>query len=106
MKRAFILILLFFYSSLFGQNLDNIYNKIESKLKKDNTYLNIHSINFKPEQKDLALLSNIPLTDDKKPYTFKVSDFIDYNFVVLIEGVEIDSMILLYVNEVDWKSVV
>ncbi|MBX2976569.1 MAG: hypothetical protein KF721_10570 [Ignavibacteriaceae bacterium] len=104
MKRAFILILLFFYSSLFGQNLDNIYNKIESKLKKDNTYLNIHSINFKPEQKDLALLSNIPLTDDKKPYTFKVSDFIDYNFVVLIEGVEIDSMILLYVNEVENKA--
>ncbi|MDP2301893.1 MAG: hypothetical protein Q8N03_05670 [Ignavibacteria bacterium] len=104
MKRFCILILVYLSSSLFGQNLDNIYYKIESKLKKDNTYLNIHAVNFKPEQKDLAALSNIPLTDGKKPYNFKVSEFIDYNFVVLVEGVEIDSMIILYIQEVENKA--
>ncbi|MBI2417877.1 MAG: hypothetical protein HYV28_08240 [Ignavibacteriales bacterium] len=103
-KRIISLVL--FYGlliPLIGQNLDELLDQVDLKLRKDNKYLNIHYINF-PNNKINDLLKGVPRTNYREPFTFKAADNITYNVVFLKDAVGLDSIIVLYIDEITDKS--
>ena len=85
-------------AALYGQNLWDVYKKVEKKLKNDAKYLDLYSINFTPNQDELPYLQNIPLGFSKKTYSFDSRT--NYSIVFIKETIEIDSVVLLYVYDV------
>lgn len=106
MRKIFYLIIILALSNqIYGQNLDDLFQKIDLKLRKDKTYLNLHSFEFIPDQNMSSLLRSIPRTNERLPYEFQVKDGITYSIVFLYEGIGIDSPLVIYVREINNKSV-
>lgn len=99
-KLLTIIIGLIFLNNLYSQETEDYIRKIDLKLKRDKSYLNINYINFKPEANSDPLLKGIPRTDKKEPFDFKVKDNVDYTIVFLKESPELDSVVILYVDEI------
>lgn len=105
MKRIFLffaVLSLACYSN--AQELRNIYNKIDKKLIFDKNYLNIHFFPITLKAEDIPFLTNIPRTDEREPFTFRLAENITYQVVFLMETIEFDSVTLLYVKEIIDKS--
>ncbi len=101
-----ILGLLVVYGIIFpmlAQNFDELLDQVDSKLRKDKKYLNINFIAF-PNNKINEALQNIPRTNEREPVSFSQKDNISYNLIFLRNAVGIDSIQLLYVDEITDKS--
>ncbi len=90
-------------SSAGAQIIEDYINKIDLKLKKDKNYLNLHYLEFESGQFDPAL-TTIP-REGKKSFQMKFNDDIRYKLVFLKEGLEVDSVYLLYLEEIKLNSV-
>lgn len=103
-----ILIVFFSWGSLFSQSLplDDLYARIQNKLNKDKSYLNIYSIPFQPKDEDVSKVQNIPRTDEREPFSFQLSDNTAYNIIFLKEAIELDSIHVLFFNEIIDKAAV
>lgn len=107
MKSCYIgfLFLIINYFSVYPQNVNDLYSRVENKLRFDKTYLNVYYLMLQPEGADLQKLSNIPRTDGKEPFSFEIKEGIEYVFYFLHKSPEFDSVALLYVHQIENKSV-
>jgi hypothetical protein len=88
---------------IFGQNLDELLDQVDLKLRKDKKYLNINYISF-PNNKITTALQNIPRTNLREPVSFQQKDNITYNVIFLKDAVGVDSVQILYVDEIVDKT--
>lgn len=88
-----------------AQEVDDYLYKIDLKLRKDKKYLNLSYYDFFGTDKFLADLGSLPRTQDKPPLSFKNSDAVTYRVVFLKDGVGMDTLVLLYINEIVDQSV-
>ncbi len=94
-KILFFCTFLILTSINFGQNIWDVYKKVEKKLKNDSKYLDLYSINFTPNIDELPYFQNVPLAFNKGTFSFDGET--SYSVVFIKETVEIDSVLLLYV---------
>lgn len=96
---AFCLINLILFSIVAdAQTYDDFYRKIDLKLKKDSSYLNLHYIDFTGPIAVPTLVTSLPRKDDE-PFSFKANENTSYRFVFLMDAVGIDSLELLYIEQ-------
>lgn len=88
---------------LVGQNLDELLDQVDLKLRKDKKYLNIHYITLDNNRLS-DVLKGIPRTNYREPFTFKAAENITYNVVFLKDAVGLDSIVVLYVDQITDKS--
>ena len=107
MKRTNLLGILFLTIALLlsavninAQHVDEKIKKITIKLRNDKNYLNLNYLVFQFEPKTAAKLQNIPRVSKKEPYSFLSGDDIQYQIVFLNKGIELDSIYLMYVNQI------
>lgn len=104
MHRRLLLLLvglLVFSTNMYSQQNDNeLIDKIDLKLKNDKDYLNIHYVPMYPTDGFDSVLTSIPRVSKDTPFDFQVSENVTYRIVFLKEGLGIDSLYLLYVDEV------
>lgn len=81
-----------------AQTYDDLYRKIDLKLKKDSSYLNLHYIDFTGPISIPSSIDSLPRKDDE-PFSFKVNENTGYRFVFLKDAVGIDSLELLYIEQ-------
>lgn len=104
------LIWLFIFSGLLlltqaqSSELLNYYDKIEKKLALDKSYLDIFAVSFQPTPADAGVLRNIQRTDGKENFSFRSNDNVTYVIMFMKEKVEIDSIVLLMIKEIENKS--
>jgi len=94
----FLVNLILFSIVIDAQSYDDIYRKIDLKLKKDSSYLNLHYIDFTGPISIPSIVSVLPRKDDE-PFSFKVNENTTYRFVFLMDAVGIDSLELLYIEQ-------
>jgi hypothetical protein len=87
----------------FAQNLDELLDQVDLKLRKDTRYLNIHIISF-PNNRINATLQNIPRTNYREAFSFTNAPNVEYQIIFLKEAVGVDSLVLLYVLEMTNKT--
>jgi len=81
-----------------AQTYDDLYRKIDLKLKKDSSYLNLNYIDFSGPISIPVNVATLPRRDDD-PFSFKVNDNTTYRFVFLMDAVGFDSLELLYIDQ-------
>jgi len=105
MLKKIILLVLFIASMNNGQNVANLLERINEKIKNDKTYLNLDAITFKPlAPKDIAGLQKIPLADGSV-VGFRVVSNVSYQFIILPENLDFDEPVLLLVKEITRNKV-
>lgn len=103
-KKILSIVVLFgLVAPAFCQNLDEMLEQIDLKLRKDKNYLNIHKIVF-PNNKINETLYNLPRTNYKDPVSFEAKDNITYEVVFLMDAIGVDSTVLLYVDKIEEKG--
>lgn len=85
---------------LHAQEAEDYIKKIDLKLRKDKTYLNVFYITAASDEKLSAVLSNVPRTDGREAFNAKAGANVEYMITFLKEGFATDSLLLLYVNEI------
>ncbi len=102
--KKYLLLFILLNLPLFAQKTDDLIDMINIKLEKDKKYLNIHSIPMYLDKNKNAEILTLPRTDGKIPFEFKLSDNFTYRLVFIKTGIELDSLIILYVNEIKDNS--
>ncbi|MCF8435405.1 MAG: hypothetical protein K9G57_01050 [Ignavibacteriales bacterium] len=102
MIRKIILLSLFFgILSTNAQKLDEYLSKIDLKLRKDKDYLNLHALTFQPEpEKTSESLKSVPRVTKEEPFTMLFDENVSYRVVFLKEGIGIDSVYVLYLDQI------
>lgn len=102
MKQIIFIIFLSFLTFSSAQPLDKLYDKIETKIKEDNTYLNLYYYDFQPgNQQDVANFKEIPKANNQKiSFGVDLERTLRYRLVFLPENIEFDELNLLEVREV------
>jgi hypothetical protein len=101
MKKLLLLLLCAFAAgSIYAQAVDDMVEKIDIKLSKDKSYLNLNYINFQPDDKTDPILKLVPRSGKRKPFIMKENENIYYRIVFLKEGYDLDSIYLLYLEEI------
>ncbi len=96
-----ILLLLVVIPTLSGaQQIEDEIKKISLKLKMDKTYLNLKYLSTQMDSVLTGKLQNIPRTNSEKPYSFTSSDNVQYRIIFLNKGIDLDSIYLMYVEEI------
>lgn len=90
--------------TLFSQPINDLYLKVEKKLSQDKNYLDLFSVTYTPEESQLQSLSNIPRGNDRPSFSFRKKDGVTYQLVFKKETIELDSITLLYVKEIEDKQ--
>lgn len=89
------------FSMLFAQErVEDLVEKIDLKLRKDRNYLNIHFIPIYAQDDINPLLTSIPRVSKNEPFSFIKDENISYRIIFLNEGLGVDSLYLLYVDEI------
>jgi hypothetical protein len=83
-----------------SQQIENDIKKISLKLKKDKTYLNLKYLTTQLDSSIIPTLQDVPRTNGRKPYSFSSGNNIQYQIVFLNRGIELDSIYLMYINEI------
>ncbi len=99
-----LLVILFYSAPVFSQPISDLYLKVEKKLVQDKNYLDLYAVNFTPEDNDVNFLSNVPRTADRSPFTFRKKDGVNYQIVFKKETLELDSVTILYIKEIEDKQ--
>jgi hypothetical protein len=105
MKKLILsLIILFTFTSSFAQQTDDLVNMIKVKLEKDKKYLNVYSLPLEMDKKQDSDILVLPRTNRKEPFQFKFGDEYQYRIVILKDGLDLDSLQLLYIEEIKLNS--
>ena len=101
MIRYLISIILFSFGILYPQTIDDLYKKIEDKIKEDNTYLNLYSVEFNPvKASDVQGLENIPTSyGGKVNFEVNIGLNLKYLFIVMPKNIDFDSTTILLVKK-------
>ncbi len=98
--RNILILFLLISVSIVAQDLEEYYNKIDSKITLDNDYLDIYTINWAPQ--NIEELSNfkglVNRYGEKIP--FAVNDRIEYKFYFIKETIEVKELTLLKVERI------
>lgn len=105
MLKRILLLNLIFTLSLISQSIDEVYKKIDLKLKRDKKYLNIFAFDVPVTEKNVKDFPTLPRTDERPPFQFKSADGYSYRIVYLKDAIGIDSVVLLYIDEIINKAV-
>lgn len=102
MKKLIQLVLPLFllFGTLHAQSIEEMLGKIDLKITKDKKYLNLYYIGFTPSEVKDTLLFWLPKPDDKKAFQLDLSDGVDYRLVFLKEGIDLDSMVVVYLMKI------
>ena len=106
MNKLIKIIIVVFISALIwnsvtsAQQIEDEMRKISIKLKKDNSYLNLKYMTFKPDTTLLSSLKDIPRTNNREPFSFAAEKNSEYRIVFLNGGIGLDSIYLMYVDEI------
>ncbi|MCF8240052.1 MAG: hypothetical protein K9J16_01595 [Melioribacteraceae bacterium] len=101
MKKIFFITLALLTTQLFAQSVEDYLDKIDLKLEKDKAYLNLFVVPWEVSNNENDLLKNIPRTDAREPFNYVLSDAYRYEIVFIKEALDLDSMVILYVNEIN-----
>ncbi len=108
MKRKLLLVFIIIPVMVFSQNLDDYFYKIDLKLLKDKSYLDIYYIDFPSNGNEIInLVKNISPIPKRNgdPFSFKSNvENITYRFAFLKDSPLLDPIVLLYVDELTDKS--
>ena len=66
-----------------AQQIEDEMRKISIKLKKDNSYLNLKYMTFKPDTSLMNDLNDIPRTNNRDPFSFATDKNTEYRIVFL-----------------------
>lgn len=105
MKKIIFLIIIFSFAAVKAQIVNDYVKKIDLKLSKDKNYLNLNYLSFNPSDGIDTMLFTIPRDLDRKPAVLKTGEEYVYRLVYLKEGIRIDSLQLLYLEEIKLNSV-
>lgn len=83
-----------------AQSVEDLLKQIDLKLRRDKRYLNIHYIDYTPPANVDPALQNIPRTNYRDPFSFQSKDNVGYKIVFLKDAIGIDTLVLLYVDQV------
>jgi len=83
-----------------AQQIEDEMRKISIKLKKDNSYLNLKYMTFKPDTSLMNELNDIPRTNNRDSFSFATDKNTEYRIVFLNGGIGLDSIYLMYVDEI------
>jgi hypothetical protein len=104
MKKIILFLTIVFISSSFAQTAEDLIKMIDVKLKNDKKYLQVYSLPLeldKNKDKDILVL---PRTNRRDPFKFKFGDEYQYRLIILKDGIELDSLQLLYIEEIKLNS--
>ena len=106
MKQRYLLILFvcLLTGTILSQGVYDSYRKVEKKLVADKKYLNVYAVSFQPKPEELAGLLNIPKPESGGVFSFRVKDNVSYQFIILKENYELDSLVILAVREIEDKA--
>ncbi len=105
MFRKIIVLFVFSFSLIYGQNIDNLIERISTKIKNDKTYLNLDAVTFKPrDSKDLRGIEKLPRADGSE-VNLNVATNTSYQFIILPENYDFDQPVLLLVKEIIRRKV-
>ncbi len=98
-----ILFVLFSITSQnFSQTFDEYTKKIDSKLRRDKNYLNLNYLDIIPDFQAVPQFQSIfPRVDGREPFTFAAKENVTYRLVYLKDGLDIDSVYLLYLTKIE-----
>ncbi len=85
---------------MLAQDLDEIIKKIDLKLRRDKRYLNLHYVEYPTDGKIDPMFTNLPRTNERDPFSFQARDNVVYRIVFLKDAIGVDSMIVLYVDQI------
>ncbi|MEN8191464.1 MAG: hypothetical protein ABFS12_01525 [Bacteroidota bacterium] len=83
-----------------AQQIEDEISKISLKLNKDNAYLNLKYMTYKPDTIAVSNFQDIPRTREQEPCSFVSNKNTEYNIVFLNQGIGLDSIYLIYVDEI------
>lgn len=98
MRILFPLLFILLNSICFSQNLNEIYKRIDKKIRFDEGYLDIHSVQFTPTESLLNDLRSIPLKNGNL-FNFRIDENVIYKFLYSKSSPEIDTLIMLELRE-------
>ncbi len=99
-RRIILILFLSCFTISNAQTVDRYIQKISRKIKEDNTYLNLQSVNYAPLRPDeIKELRGIPLFNGDT-YDFDFVDGVQYKFIILPENIDFDEPVLLLVKKV------
>ncbi len=84
--------------------IEDAYAKIQKKLSADKKYLNVFAVNYSPTSEDIRHLSNIPKSENSSNFSFRSKDGVTYQILFLKDNLELDSLTLLTVKEIEDKA--
>ncbi len=84
--------------------LSDYYSKIQKKLDNDKKYLNIYYVAYQPTVEDVSSLQSIPLLKKGGSFSFKVKEGVVYQIYFIRDNLELDSLVLLYVKQIEDKA--
>lgn len=105
-KIVFLLLLLSLsLNSLFiAQQNEDMVKKIALKLKLDKTYLNLNYMTIQLDSSITKDLQNVPRLNGQGDYSFLHGDNIQYRIVFLNKGIDLDSIYLMYIDEIKMNT--
>ena len=87
-----------------SQQIDEEIKKISLKLEMDKTYLNLKFLTTQIDSTLANELQDIPRTNSKSNYSFLSSNNIQYRIVFLNKGIDLDSIYIMYIDEIKLNS--
>lgn len=100
-RKLFLTLFLFMISTVMvAQDLDEIIKKIDLKLRRDKRYLNLHYVEYPSDGKIDPDFTNLPRINEREPVSLQAKDNIVYRIVFLKDAIGVDSMIVLYVDQI------
>ena len=98
--RSIVLIIFLLPYFAQGQTVEKLFAKIEEKIKKDNTYLNLLEVTFAPlKAEDVKPFQGIPKKDGSV-YDFDLVEGVEYQFIILPENIDFNDPVLLLIKKV------
>ncbi len=106
MKKIIFILLsgLIFSTIAFSQSADDLTKMINVKLKNDKKYLMVYAVPLELDKKKDKDLLVLPRTNRREPFKFKFGDEYTYNIIIMKDGLELDSLVLLYIEEIKNNS--
>lgn len=97
-----LLVLFSITSQNFSQTFDEYTKKIDSKLRRDKNYLNLNYLDIIPDFQAVPQFSTVfPRVDGREPFAFAAKENVTYRLVYLKDGLDIDSVYLLYLIKIE-----
>jgi hypothetical protein len=94
-----LLILTLGFTSVKSQTLEEYINRVDLKLRKDQSYLNLNYILFETDPEQDAVIKELPRIY-RETYQLKFDDAYTYKLVFLKDGMGMDNIYLLYLDEI------